>query len=144
MRLFFVFHSFLVSLLFHRKNVFMKTRLNYTINNTSEDEELNVNSTELKTENKYSTPTNQTDLEGYDNRVEENKTENAILLEKIRENMYVYDLLKKLTSPFLSQNTKLKYWFEYLDYSENKSNGISKYVPNLTRGLEMMNDEFEW
>jgi hypothetical protein len=77
--------------------------------------------------------------------MEENKTENEITLSKIRENIYIYDLLLKLKSPYLSQPNKLKAWFEYVDYHEkNKS---SKYVPNLLGNdniIKIWEDDFEW
>ena len=46
-------------------------------------------------------------------------------------------------SPYLQQNSKLKVWYEYVDYCEIKLNGSSKFVPDLTQGGLFKDWEFE-
>lgn len=85
----------------------------------------------------------QNNSSGFDSRTSENETENEIVLLKIQENIYVYNLLKKLMSPYLQQNSKLKAWYEYVDYYEVKLNGSSKFAPDLTRGGLFKDWDFE-
>jgi len=86
----------------------------------------------------------QNNSSGFDTRTTENETENEIVLLKIQENIYLHNLLKKLMSPYLQQNTKLKAWYEYLDYGEIKQNGSSKFATDLTRGGLFKDWDFEW
>lgn len=119
-------------------------KLNYTVCDKNRG-----NSTELNEPKNKKTPTKKIDdkLAGHDTRMEENITENAIFLLKIQKNIYIYDLLKKLTSEYLSQNAKLKAWYLYMDYVEsNEPNRTSKFATDLTRGglFESFYDEFDW
>lgn len=146
------------------------TKLNYTIYDEGDDKngknEKNNKNNKNKKDKNYKNDknkkesTNSTDLteteikwkhrrlkennsSGFDSRMIENETENEITLLKIQENIYVYNLLKKLMSPYLQQNSKLKVWYEYVDYCEIKLNGSSKFVPDLTQGGLFKEWDFE-
>jgi len=131
------------------------SRLNYTVYDTNDkdkkkdNDKKTENSTELSEPKNKKTRTQKIDdkIAGHDTRVEENTTENAILLLKIQKNIYIYDLIKKLTSPYLSQNAKLKAWYDYMDYVEsNEPNKTSKFAVDFTRGglFDSFYDEFDW
>lgn len=119
-------------------------KLNYTVcdKNTGNFTELN------EPKNKKTNPRFlHGETEGHDTRIEENATENAIFLLKIQKNIYIYDLLKKLTSPYLSQSSKLKAWYDYMDYVEsNEPNKTSKFTMDVTRAglFDSFYDDFDW
>lgn len=123
------------------------SRLNYMVYDKNMETKTG-NFTELNEADKKTYPRNlHEETYGHDTRIEENITENAIFLLKIQKNIYIYDLLKKLTSEWLSQNAKLKAWYLYMDYVEsNEPNRTSKFAMDLTRGglFDSFYDEFDW
>lgn len=171
MNLLFLFSTFLFfqipqignSFVFNSVNSKLKTKsntkLNYTIYDEGDDKngknDKNDKNDKNKNESANSTDLTETEIRwkhrrlkennssGFDSRMIENETENEIVLLKIQENIYVYNLLKKLISPYLQQNSKLKAWYEYVDYCEIKQNGSSKFAPDLTQGGLFKDWDFE-